>query len=203
MDAVTPAAERLFRQYYRHCTSPNEDTLLNYLESLHSLNDKLAKANVGNLYSYFRFDALKALRNFFHHEAELIHEVKFAFAAGLSLITDLQQLCLVDRRLIDLAFAKIKPDKRRQAATAFGYYGAVVNIEPAIFNMTVEVFEHLAPLELKLHSDEYREFEASYEYEAENGLPHLVSGLISSHASDVDRVLQKVFGTSTLTPSIP
>jgi hypothetical protein len=44
----TAAAERYFRAYHRHCTRPDEDSLFDLLNALHSLNDKLSKSFVAD-----------------------------------------------------------------------------------------------------------------------------------------------------------
>src|SRR5436305_14923307 len=76
MRPVDAAADRFFRAYHAHCTMPDEDTLFNLLNALHSFNDKLRKATRHDLFGSINFQALKALRNLLHHESELMNRVK-------------------------------------------------------------------------------------------------------------------------------
>lgn len=48
-DSLNGAIDRFFRSYFNHCVVPDEDTLLNFLNALHSLNDKLQKEVGRNL----------------------------------------------------------------------------------------------------------------------------------------------------------
>ncbi len=77
------AADRFFRGYHRHCMRPDEDSLFDLLNALHSLNDKLKKSGQGNLFSSASFAALRSLRNLFHHQAELLHDIKLVHSAGI------------------------------------------------------------------------------------------------------------------------
>lgn len=86
MQTVNAAADRFFRTYARHCLEPDEDTLFAFLDALHSFNDKLRKAGKGDLFGSADFMALKALRNLFHHEMELLHEVKIIPVENVPLI---------------------------------------------------------------------------------------------------------------------
>jgi len=45
------------------------------------------------------FRALKALRNLFHHEVELLSRVKIVSSGQLPITTDLLFLCLIERKL--------------------------------------------------------------------------------------------------------
>src|SRR3984893_193291 len=89
-----------------HCVAPDEDTLINLLNALHGLSDKLQKDVGQNLFGSANFIALKALRNLFHHHTELIHEVKFIPVGELPpMATDLLVVCLVPKNLIERAGA--------------------------------------------------------------------------------------------------
>lgn len=58
-------------------------SLFDPLNALHSLNDKLKKSGQGNLFSSASFAALRSLRNLFHHQAELLHDIKLVHSAGI------------------------------------------------------------------------------------------------------------------------
>ncbi|WP_421261377.1 hypothetical protein [Aeromonas jandaei] len=204
MKVVIPASERAFRLYRSYCVSPTLDTLFNLLNAIHSLNDKLDKVKLGGFFDIHEFIALKALRNFFHHQEELVNEMRIIPIQDLPPITtDLLYLCLVPSNLVEKAILTI-PNKYRAneevvIKSVLDWYGTVVNINPCIFNFMVKVFEHLERKSIKLLGDEYLDFAASYEFEAENGHSHFVTGVIECHVGSVEEVLKKAFTSSYIT----
>jgi hypothetical protein len=196
MRPVDAAADRFFRAYHAHSTMPSEDTLFNLLNALHSFNDKFNRATDHNLFGSSNFRALKALRNLFHHEEELLHRVKVVRVDNLPLTTDLAILCLIDRQMaLDAIDRDLKkhPMQRDDILGVFKWYGSIANIQPCIFNGAVDVFEavqqaHIAPLFPAFH-----EFAASYRYEEENGFSHRVTGDVYCLAADVNEVIRRLF----------
>ncbi len=197
MDFLITATDRFFRSYAQHCIAPDHDTLFNMLNALHSLNDKFDKSKMRNLFGSRNFTALKALRNLFHHKTELLHEVKIIPAQDLPpLITDLLIVCLVGRDLIEMAEKETHEKHRKQVKEAFDglkWYGAIANIQPALFNVAVDVFELVEELDIAPSSDAFLAFEDSYNFEELNGHSHRVTGDIACAAGNVDEVLRKVF----------
>ena len=194
MQTINSAADRLFRTYARHCLEPDEDSLFGFLDALHSFNDKLRKAGKGDLFGSADFMALKALRNLFHHEMELLHEVKIIPVAGLPpIVTDLAIVCLVDSNVVERAVLREKNEQRDAIRGAFKWYGTVVNIQPCVFNGSVDVFEAIQSACLTPESEAYQDFESSYRFEELNGHAHRVTGDISCVAGSVEAVLQEVF----------
>lgn len=191
------AADRYFRCYEAHCLKPNEDTLFNLLNALHSLNDKMQKSCGIDFFAVHEFVALQTLRNLFHHKGELISEIRMATAQDFHLITDLGVLCLVPRNIVEEAIAEI-PKKRKAkdepiVRAVFKWYMNVVNINPCIFNFSVHVFEKCQELGLELTSGGYKMLKNSYEFEVQNGHSHFVTGDISCQVSDVDSMISKIF----------
>ena len=115
-NACRLAGERFFRLYHRHCVSPDDDTLFNLLNAIHSLNDKLHKATSDNFFDCHEFIMLKALRNLFHHEAELINEVRSISVANLPISTDLMFLCLVPSNLVFKSIDRLDKKKIGRAS---------------------------------------------------------------------------------------
>lgn len=192
------AAERYFRLYHRHCVEPDQDTLFSLLNAARSLNDRLSKELKVDFYSCNEFVPLQALRNLFHHQAELSHEVRILAAQGLPAITtDMMFLCLVSRQLVKQSIEGI-PEKRRLAErktieSTLKWYGEVVNINPCLFNFSVHAYEKLSQLPISLEGAEYLDFRRSYEFETQNGHSHFVEGDISCLAGDIEVVLAKAF----------
>lgn len=90
LDSLNAAIDRFFRSYFNHCVAPDEETLLNLLNALHGLQDKLQKDAGRHLFASGNFIALKALRNLFHHQTELIHDIRIIPVEDLPpMMTDL------------------------------------------------------------------------------------------------------------------
>ena len=198
MESCQAAGERFFRLYHKHCVEPDKDTLFNLLESIHSLNDRLRKATDVHFFDCNEFVALKALRNLFLHEAELVNEARIIPVEKLPLVsTDLLFLCLVPSRLVLLSFEQL--DRKRRAheeetiRSTLKWYRNVVNINPCVFNFAVHDFEKLMERGVQIGGDEYAKFQASYESEEKAGRSHFITGDIICHAGSVEEVLAVAF----------
>ncbi|MGV1828041.1 hypothetical protein [Agrobacterium vitis] len=198
MKDLQAATDRLFRDYGRHCQAPNEDTLFHFLNSLHSFSDKLKRHRKGGLHDSPNFIGLKALRNLFHHEAELLSKISIVTGFVQPIVVELMRVCLVDRSLIERAAAGEAAQAKKQKRTpgdvvgAFKCYGQIIDIEPAVFNVAVDAYEAIKEIDVSPWSDAFQRFEASYEYEEENGFEHRVTGTISCHAGNVSDLLRKM-----------
>lgn len=206
VDSLNAAIDRFFRSYFNHCVTPDRDTLLNLLNALHSLNDKLQKEVGRNLFGSANFIALKALRNLFHHHTELIHEVKIIPVEDLPpMTTDLLIICLVPRTLVECASAETDRKYREQVAAAFDafkWYGSIVNIQPCLFNVAVDVFELVADLGTAPSSETYGLFLDSYRREEQNGHEHRVTGDLWCSAGSIAEILEKVFHQKSHQPPV-
>ncbi|MDU6134641.1 MAG: hypothetical protein E6645_05485, partial [Bradyrhizobium sp.] len=138
-DALNAAIDRFFRCYFNQLQAPDPDTLLNFLNALHGLNDKLKHESGRDLFGSSDFIALKALRNLFHHHLELVHEARIIPVEELpAMTTDLIVVCLVPRSLVERAERETDRrhrDQVRSAFTTFKWYGDVANIQPCMFNV--------------------------------------------------------------------
>jgi hypothetical protein len=193
---ATAASERFFRLYVSHCTQPNEDTLFSLLEACHSLSDRLRNDVEIDFHDIPEYVALKALRNFFHHQNEMIHRVNLIPTGNYPIVTDLMSMCLVPRDIIDAAIdgvtARHRDGARSACEAVFHWYGQIVNINPAIFNCTVKIFEALADRSVPVAGDAWTAFNSSYQFEEENGHAHYIDGRISTAAGSVDAVLSDI-----------
>jgi hypothetical protein len=204
MKDLQAATDRLFRDYRRHCEAPNEDTLFHFLNSLHSFSDKLKRYRKGGLHDSPNFIGLKALRNLFHHEAELLSKISVVTDFIQPVVVELMRVCLVDCSLIERAalgeVAQAKKQKRipGDVAGAFRWYGQTVDIEPAIFNVAVDAYEAIKEIDVAPWSDAFQMFEASYEFEVDSGFEHRVTGTIACHAGNIAELLQKMHATAVV-----
>jgi hypothetical protein len=195
MRTLQAATDRLFRDYYAHCRRADEDTLFHLLNALHSFSDKLPRARRDLLFGSPSFIGLKALRNLFHHEAELLDNISVISDFEPTLSVELMRVCLIERVLIERAAAAATKQATRQKRSppaveaAFNWYGDVADIEPAIFNVMVDVYEGVRSIEIVPTSRAFRLFEQSYVDEARRGIEHRLQGRISCHAANAGEVL--------------
>ncbi|MRH98750.1 hypothetical protein [Agrobacterium tumefaciens] len=189
-NSLNAAADRIFRGYYRHCQDRDQDTLFNLLGALHSFNDKLPKES--KLFHSPNFVGLKALRNLFHHHDELLHKVKIIAASELPMTCELAQVTLVETSSVERASSLPREPQPDTVRSAFRRYGDVCDIEPAIFNVVVDVFEKVQSLRLIPTSEEFELVLQSYQMEQERGLDHRVSGSIHTHAGHVDTIFRNL-----------
>ncbi len=118
MENLKSAFERFFRLFHKFCIQPDLDTLFNLMNSIHSLNDRLNNAASQNFFKSREFISIKALRNLFHHQDELLNELRIIPADRLPPITtDLLFLCLVPAHLVEASFEHI-PKKYRDEQKA-------------------------------------------------------------------------------------
>ena len=190
---ATDAAGRLFRSWERHRTAPGPDTLFETLTAMHSLNDRLQKTVGSDFHGIQEFVALKALRNFVHHQEEVRDNVRVIPAPALS---DLLVLCLVRddqvERAIESADKRWRVDTRNACEATFHWYGKAVNINPCVFNFAVPAYETLRQLDVRLPADAVADFEARYRCEETRGLSHTVDGRLTAHAADLNAILSNV-----------
>lgn len=110
---------------------------------------------------------------------------------------ELQYVCLIHRDLVEASIDGVQKKYREASAErirrTLNWYGDLVDINPCIFNLAVEVFELVQQCELHTCSDAYLDFCESYAMEETAGLQHKVRGTISCHASDMNEVLAAVF----------
>lgn len=199
--ATKSAAERFFRSYYQHCTAPNSDTLFNLLNAGHSLNDKMKKESGQDFFSVHEFITLKAFRNLFHHQAELISYVRaIPFERIGSIHSDLAYLCLLPRKLAEEAINTLEKKRRLTdepiIRNTLKWYPSCINLNPCIFNFAVHAFEKSRSLELELDCDGYLMLEESYSFETEHGYSHFVTGDIYTQTADVGYLIDEIFRTS-------
>lgn len=194
---VEHAADRFFRSYHKHCVDPDFDTLLNFFNSTHGLNDKLKRCDLGDFHGLDEFLVIKTLRNYFHHEGELHNEVRLLARSDIPIFTDLMFTCLIKKSSLDSALLNV-PDKYRSevesaVSKVVKNYGLVVDVNPCLFNFAVYVYENVVEVGLSMTSEEFFDFKESYDYESENGYPHFVSGDFSCKAGDIDKVILTFF----------
>lgn len=190
LQSAAAAAARLFRAYASHSLSPGPDTLFLTLTAMHSLNDRLNKADVRDFESVEEFSALKALRNFAHHQDEISANVRVIRSPAVS---DLAVLCLVRRdqveRAIETVNRKWRAGIRAACERRFHWYGEAVNINPCLFNFMVHAYELLIVAGVKADPASMEVFEASYEFETHQGHSHFIDGRLAGPVGEIEHML--------------
>lgn len=192
-NSAQTAAGRLFRVYERHCQEPDLDTLFEVLTAVHSLNDRLKKATGHDLHEIEEFIALKVLRNFAHHEEEVLANVRVIPVPAYS---DLIWMCIVRRDQVERAIENVKTkwrDGSRMACEAqFHWYGEAVNINPCLFNLVVRIYEMLLAIEVFPPEEDVASMQESYEFEEAEGHSHFVDGRLTANVAELDAILSQV-----------
>lgn len=193
-DQITPAIDRLFRIYYQYYVEWDEDSLFQLLTALHSLDDRLNAVHGRVMFDLPEYIALKALRNYYHHAGEVRNVLRIKSLAVAGLVTDMLFACLIDKADAEAAIANTDKKFRQSTADAvaatFKDWRTVADINPCVFNCVVKVFELLQKLRLAGSSSDFHEFKAQYEWEAENGHSHHITGTVRLHPADVTRYIE-------------
>lgn len=187
------AVARLCRAYIAFLEAPNEDSLFNWSNALHSMHDKAPEAVRNDLFKLAEFVALKALRNHFQHGGEVTHRVKPLEIGNLPLVSDLGILCLLERRAVETAIGaineKYRASEEPMARQAMKWYGPCVNVYPAMFNLMVQVVLLARVHGLAPDDEAYTRLENAVEKDKANGRSVTITGDIHCHAASVDQVL--------------
>ncbi|MGF1704239.1 hypothetical protein L4D09_28590, partial [Photobacterium makurazakiensis] len=189
---------------YKYTVEPDLDTLFNLLNSIHSLNDRLETSQNANFYDSEEFIALKALRNLFHHQEELLNRLLIIpFEKLPQLMTDMLYACLVPASLVELSIEGIpKKFKAKEEVTirkVLHWYHDVVNINPCVFNFAVHIYEMLSSLGVELKSEEFLLFQDSYLDEQSHGHDHYIDGKIYVGAGSVSEILSIAYNRNCIT----
>lgn len=191
MTVVSQAINRVFRLYGAYCTNWNEDSLYNLLHALHSLDDKLEIDGEQPMLGIPEYVALKALRNYWHHEGEVPAVLRVKSMKGL-IATDLMHACFVPAT--DCAAAlkgvskKFRDEAKQAMDSTFRVWGTVVDINPCVFNCMAKVYALLEEKKIAGDCAEFDEFAESYEFENRNGYSHYVTGAVATTAAEAGRV---------------
>ncbi len=193
---ASAAIARLCRQYVAFLEHPNEDSLFNWSNALHSLHDRVPLAMKQTLFAIPEFVAMKALRNHFHHGGEIAHRIKVLSIGNLPLTCDLPVLCLIERVDVVTAIQAIPPKykavEQPLAEKVLKWYGPCVNVNPAIFNLMVQIVLLAQQHGVVPHDESYVRLADAIDRDKSNGDSITVTGDIHCHANSVDQVLASI-----------
>jgi hypothetical protein len=183
--------KRFFKYYSAYCQSPDSDAVREVLASIYSVNDKVRKAGYPNFFDSDEFLAIKAVRNYAIHQAEIYNEARaLPMISPVPIQADLNILCLIPRDVVDAICENTNREGETAIKSTCIYYKKYVDIYPCIFNFGVQLFLYTEDNSLEVNSSEYLEFKNSIEYERKHNYPHYVSGGFSlPRGGDVDEFL--------------
>ena len=179
-DDCIAEAKRFFKNYYRFCQSPDSDDLREVLASAYSANDKFRKAGLGDFIESVEFLSIKAIRNFFIHQAELLNEMKsLPLMSDILISGETSIVCLIPIERFELIKEASNNMANESLDKTMIFYRDFVDIYPCIFNFGVQFYFFIKNLDLNLDTNEVFELENSLRFELENGYSHFIKGGIS------------------------
>ncbi|MCF5889672.1 hypothetical protein K3H46_01335 [Aeromonas veronii] len=179
-DDCIAEAKRFFKYYYRFCKSPDSDDLRELLASAYSANDKLRKAGMGNFFESEEFLAIKAIRNFFIHQAELLNETKsLPVISDVPIYGETSIFCLVPIERFKLLKEASSKETNESLDKVMVFYRDFVDIYPCIFNFGVKFYFFIKELDFNLDTKEVLNLESSLCFERAHGYSHYIKGGIS------------------------
>lgn len=184
---------RFFNKYYKYCASSDADDLKELLSVMCSACEKLKKVKAVNFGQNKRYRALKALRNFSTHESELLNSSKAISVASVKMVhAEVQLMSLLPVGVVDYAIRNLKSKQTiKYLKETTINYGRYVDIYPALFNFTVDLYFEVITHKLKIYSQGFKELEKSISYERLNGFPHYIGGkIIMLDGSDVSTFIE-------------
>ncbi|QHQ40660.1 hypothetical protein GTQ55_01300 [Microbulbifer hydrolyticus] len=184
---------RFFNRYYKYCASSDADDLKDLLSVMCSACEKLEKVKAVNFGKNKRYRALKALRNFATHESELLNSAKAISVVSVKMIhAEVQLMSLLPLEVVDYAIRNLKSKQTKKYLKEVTInYGRYVDIYPALFNFTVDLYFEVIKHKLNIEGSGFEELKNSINYEKVNGFPHYISGkVIMLDGSDVNNFIE-------------
>lgn len=185
--------KRFFKYYSHFCQSPDPDSVREVLASAYSVNDKVRKAGFPDFFDSDEFLAIKAIRNYAIHQAEIYNKTRaLPLVSTIPIDAELRILCLVPMsiatKILEGSTIKITEAINRTCI----FYRDYVDIYPSLFNFGVQLFLYTEKNNLEVNSGEYDDIANSIRYERENNYPHYVSGGIRlPQGHDIDEFLER------------
>lgn len=171
---------RYFNKYYKYCASSDADDLKDLLSVMCSACEKLEKVKQINFGKNNRYRALKALRNFATHESELLNSSKAISMSSVNKIyCEVQLMSLLPISVLSYVTGNLKSKETiNYLNEVIINYGKYVDIYPAIFNFTVDLYFEILKNKLKVDGPGFESLRNSINYEKENGFPHYIKGVV-------------------------
>lgn len=184
--------KRFFKCYFAYCQSPDPDSVREVLASIYSVNDKLRKAGYPNFFDSDEFLAIKAIRNYAIHQAEIYNDARaLPIISNVPIDAELSILCLIPIDIMNSVCKEISVKDKTAIINTCIYYKSYVDIYPCIFNFGVQLFLYSEVHSLEVDSKEYLEFKNSIEYERAHDYPHnVVGGFSLPKGGDVDDFIE-------------
>lgn len=189
--------KRFFKYYSSFCQSPDPDSIREVFACAYSVNDKARKAGYPNFFDSDEFLAIKALRNYAVHQAEIHNKARAVpMISAVPIEAELTILCLVPKEVMGRVLEASGSQSADAIRNSCIFYKNYVDIYPCIFNFGVQLFLWTEAHHLEVDSAEYREFANSVEYERRNNYPHhVIGGIKLPQGGDIDEFIDQSLHT--------
>lgn len=181
MELFRHSASEYFTYYFEFVSNDRSTSLTELLSSAARVNDKLRKETHSgyrqNLFSSDAFILIKMLRNHYEHNGDVPREILTLDAyATTNIQPDLGLCCLVPRDTIVSAKkgSQVNYEDLKLIDSVLPKVGDYYDIHPAIFNLSVHIFEKLEKLGQQLNTKEYLDIKKSYNKESLHNIDHYV-----------------------------
>ncbi|PCJ88201.1 MAG: hypothetical protein COA52_13320 [Hyphomicrobiales bacterium] len=153
------------------------------------------KAIKQSFFNSNEFAALNALHNLFQHHQGLLEQVKtIPILPEMPLYSDLMTMCLVPKEVVERAInGERQYVNKPKIRSALKWYGGLVNLNPALFNFAVIVFEKCIEAKIIVDDAAWGRFAEVYNTESKSNQTHFVNGDIVCRSADVDAILNSIY----------
>jgi hypothetical protein len=191
------SVDRFYRSYSKYLEYYDNDSLFMLFNSLHSLNDRLKSEYDLNLFEIEEFIVLKAIRNYIHHQGEMLNKLTSSTITKIQPIqTDLMFMCLIMKPDLEKAINEIpnkfRDEHKKVIENHVHFYGSVVNIGHVIFNMAAKLMVFLDKNSIEGKSDEYTKNFNCMVFDIENGHSITVSGRLYTHINNTTGKIEDI-----------
>lgn len=182
MELFEKKCAEYFEYYYDFIENKTSRSVNELFSAATRVNDLLRKDTRNSvkkdLFSSNDFLLIKMLRNFNEHSGHVLSDFKMIdkFATE-ELKPDLNFCCLISSDVYNSAKngKKVDFDDIKKIDSAASFVGCYVDIHPAIFNLSVYIYECLVDLRLSLDTKEYLAIKESYDKEALHEIEHYIT----------------------------
>ena len=169
--------KRFFKHYLFFCQSPDPDSVREVFASAYSVNDKVRKAGYPNFFDSDEFLAIKTIRNYAIHQAEIYNRAQaLPLISTIPFEAELSVLCLIPISIAAKILESTTPESADAIKRTCIFYRNYVDIYPCIFNFGVQLFLYTETNSFGIDSKEYLEFASSIKYERKNSYRHHAVG---------------------------
>lgn len=203
--SIEHSVERFF-YYFTMCSHPSiTETdpydFENLLNAVVVLNERMGtNPKMGRLET---FNTARAIRNYFQHHDDVPTTYRLIAngAKGVPSFAyrDITKICLIKVDVVDRAYKEYIARRKSGPAPALvklPHYASCYDLAPSIFNLAVDVHEHLMKIGYDPSDMYHAEYQKCYQHDVQNNIPLRVSGGIIAHAGSMSRLIEVLYEAS-------